>query len=949
MGIALTECRKYLEDRYRASLKLQTGFSERIVERSPAWLPVSLENLGRLRKGTSEAAVLVDPDIGTLVYFIEYSHDQDVVKLIVQALALRSKLLLGAVEPQKVPIQDQMGSWRVALYWLVEDPKLFLSWEKAVAQLRTDAPHMEEIPVDAICKEEKGWQDAFKRHRIPRLLLGLRHVMHIKKRADVERWSAADAQVEDGLKAFSSKFAEKDQRLIAEQVEQKVSELKSFIAAGNSPSVITFRKPPNSIGARNFRNVRDATIELGSQSVACTVVTGPNGSGKSTLFEAISLAMFACSSRYLDFLRDVDANSKSPASDYVAKYLVNINQQWGTPELLVDGKSEKVIIPASKDEALERERETDGSLLSQERSAIFCRRSAAELGAEVLRGYSDLANGVQWFVEDAYQKVNTERQELLRSLGLRANITKVETAHQKVAERRLGDALAFSAVELMNWLSISASEFADFLPGADRALRLWQNWDAESRRADVASQCVLLLEESLAKNSIEQWLLEYNVCIQETTKVLGAHILDLYNAIRSGTAVTDQLKLWGEWLEQQALGSKDRAEADAMVVAKKELDALTSRQSQVVKSGALMRARLDHLLSAKSTIVQRWTDQRDDKCITCDSELSARGGFGKVVEDVFQATAGERDRLETEYKQITSTMRAVNDRLSQLGVAPNPMDAEQQSFLVRIFSPLLPDGVTLETMVRSQFSRDRLIGFALHLRSLPSIPQPIDATQRSEEVGKAIVEQSLRVSVVFDAPNNWSTIRKRLSEILGDVVKSHLPNTLEALWLELVVNLTAAPWQLRQRPSFHVRTRRNEQTLTIRVGSSEDSPLARHILNQAEVHVLGLSWFLLRYVTFGRFTSPMVMMDDPAQQMDQTTYRDLCRLLETLVRVHRVESVPLQLIVMFHQEDRAQDAARALSASLNILSWSETQTSQSITRLKVLSDSPSIAPASVLA
>jgi hypothetical protein len=92
-----------------------------------------------------------------------------------------------------------------------------------------------------------------------------------------------------------------------------------------------------------------------------------------------------------------------------------------------------------------------------------------------------------------------------------------------------------------------------------------------------------------------------------------------------------------------------------------------------------------------------------------------------------------------------------------------------------------------------------------------------------------------------------------------------------------------------------------------------------------------------------------MVLDDPAQQMDQTTYRDLCRLLETIARIHRVCGFPLKLLVMFHQEDRALDAARALGATMTILPWTETQTTQAIRRIRVSSDTPSISPVAVFA
>jgi len=99
---------------------------------------------------------------------------------------------------------------------------------------------------------------------------------------------------------------------------------------------------------------------------------------------------------------------------------------------------------------------------------------------------------------------------------------------------------------------------------------------------------------------------------------------------------------------------------------------------------------------------------------------------------------------------------------------------------------------------------------------------------------------------------------------------------------------------------------------------------ARHILNQAEQHVLGLAWFFTRHLTHGRFFIPFIALDDPAQEMDQVTYRKFVRFLQAFQRIHKVLSAPLTILVFLHQEERALDLARATSpnGALTILEWS---------------------------
>jgi hypothetical protein len=197
----------------------------------------------------------------------------------------------------------------------------------------------------------------------------------------------------------------------------------------------------------------------------------------------------------------------------------------------------------------------------------------------------------------------------------------------------------------------------------------------------------------------------------------------------------------------------------------------------------------------------------------------------------------------------------------------------------------------------------------------------VKAETEAERLGQRILSQFREADKTFDAPSNWKPVRDRLANTLANIVNEHLPNTLAKLWCELVLNLTSAPWLLLDRPRIDVVTRRGYQASTIRVKDR----LARYILNQAENHTLGLGWFFARYLTRGRFFHACIVMDDPAHELDQTSYRDLCRLWETLVRLHRVYERPLRLIVMLNQETRAVEAARATGGILAVLDWERDQ------------------------
>jgi hypothetical protein len=152
-------------------------------------------------------------------------------------------------------------------------------------------------------------------------------------------------------------------------------------------------------------------------------------------------------------------------------------------------------------------------------------------------------------------------------------------------------------------------------------------------------------------------------------------------------------------------------------------------------------------------------------------------------------------------------------------------------------------------------------------------------------------------------------------------MKSQLPETLQRLWVELTLSLTSARWVLQGPPTFDLVSKRGERRVSVRV----QDRLARYVLNQAETHLLGLGWFFTKYFTDGRFHCRFLVMDDPAQQLDQTSYRDLCRLWRAVMRLHTIRQIPLRLVLFLHQEDRALDAARATRGTVDLLGWAPEQ------------------------
>jgi len=215
-----------------------------------------------------------------------------------------------------------------------------------------------------------------------------------------------------------------------------------------------------------------------------------------------------------------------------------------------------------------------------------------------------------------------------------------------------------------------------------------------------------------------------------------------------------------------------------------------------------------------------------------------------------------------------------------------------------------------------------LISWIQVLRRPSTSPVTVEAENESSRIAEAIILESSLAEKAFEAPGNWKVVKDRLTETLAQILHEHLPNTLERLWCEIALNLTTAPWLFPDKPCFGVNVRRGEQRASLRVKDR----LARYILNQSEIHILGLAWFFVRYLTYGRFFHALMVMDDPAQELDQTSFRELCRLFETWVRLHRVATHPLTFLVLLGQEGRALDAARAIGGTLGVLNWNGTQT-----------------------
>ncbi len=276
--------------------------------------------------------------------------------------------------------------------------------------------------------------------------------------------------------------------------------------------------------------------------------------------------------------------------------------------------------------------------------------------------------------------------------------------------------------------------------------------------------------------------------------------------------------------------------------------------------------------------------------------------------------------------------------ISALGVRLPDTSVFDRSELASQLSWLLKNADQIESILSTASGRVALTRTLQHLRASPKIPKlGGDNEARAEAITNNIYEALDEYERVSQLPGAWREVRQRLLDSLNSLTESHLPRTIQALWVEIAQNLMPAPWQYPGAIAFRFGVRRATPEAAVVVRSSIREAIATHILNGAEVHNLGLAWFFTKYLTFGRFRYTFMVLDDPAHSMDQPTFRDFCRLLESLIRLHRKKQVALSMVLLLHQDSRALDAARATGAILHTLRWNR-NTPVRLTRLKLYGD-----------
>jgi energy-coupling factor transporter ATP-binding protein EcfA2 len=948
MTDTLETCRHYLADLYRQKLgyELVEGTQTPGPTRHVIWRTISAHDLTSsvVAKDGSAAGLLMDYEVGVLLYILPYRDGADIRSQITRALALRSRLLaetnyMGA----KTDATDEYGDWRIVLHWLVEE-RLQNDWFRGVIELRKQTAFTEDIPLDVILVDEASLEQSLAQHGFPRLMLTIRQLLKKKQRSEIEQWLNVDDLVASALEALPETFTKPDQQETAREILREAASFKekrTGLAQAEAPRV---PRPLKSIHVQNLRNIDDVSLDFGEGRVESRIVHGPNGTGKSTIFEALSLALFQSSHRYSYFARkeEKDVPARDRAREYLESYLRPMKEASGVLGIDLNGDGMRTpALVGTEGEAKAADLEMNGTLLSQETSQEFLRMQASQLGAEVLKGYSLLAEHILDYADRNYAEANGTRQQFLSSLALSTAITRKDTVTKQIAQRTIKAQFPPISLPLVQWLERAAKYQQGMVYPLDQLAVEWRAWGADLDNPGVgpAAAVANLTESSEIAVVLARWLTQFNAMNARTQSALGGITGGLETWQEDIDRLCDQLRRWGDWLDAQAKqpasGSAPRPSPPEAEGLTRELAELQAKQKTIMAQGTDLKGRLEHLSRVEPFLEQEWVKKHPNECPTCGADHAAQGGAVLVIRALQEKTAAEHAKLRAEYTALTERIRQLQVQFAGHSKTECPVSTAEQAELSQRLKRLVSEDLPLQSFIAGRPQRESLIAGLQALRHVPSLPPDIQVEAEARRAAQEVVKQFVNADLIWEGPDNWKPVRDELRKRLTELVNQHLPSTLQQLWAEFYLNLTPARWLLPGRMRFDVKASRTDQRLTVMVEAGRNSLLPRYILNLSEIHILGLAWFFTRYVTHGRFLWSCMIMDDPAQELDQTSYRDLCRLWETLIRLHKVYSMPLKLVIMLHQESRALDAARATGGLLYVLGWALDQ-EHSLKRIALL-------------
>jgi hypothetical protein len=520
---------------------------------------------------------------------------------------------------------------------------------------------------------------------------------------------------------------------------------------------------------------------------------------------------------------------------------------------------------------------------------------------------------------------------LLEALNLSASITKRETRLQKLVQHFVDAQLPRAPQHIGDWLAAMAERFPELTERSQSLAAQWRRIDSSAEREDLSIRVANAENMGFGEDVLKHWIESRYQIVTKINALISEQRPNLEKLAASFPEIEQDLQLWTKWLI-----ARDKAELKIQVANEaiqqedQKIATLNKELSILTEAGRQLRMQIDHLENVSHSLLPAWSEKFPNICPTCNAKHDE--GITTVV-----------DRLKLELNEkIASSRKAYVEkqdaikllRSQQTQNGQHPISEERQRQLSAWLRTPESGSESLSSLLHLPDYYAHLVSSLQQIITIPSLLDLEKSCLLAAEVAKRVIDlinrEDAKGESLWALPDRWKLIKKSVDEVALQVVTEHFPSTLEAVWLELVFFLTPARWNLAGSPRLKADSARGTQKLRVIVEpvSGEkniDKPrLARYVFNQAEQHILGMAWFFTRYLTHGRFRRALVALDDPAQEMDQTTYRAFVRWLQVFSRLHAVGNISLSLVTFLHQEDRALDLARATSQKVTILQWAAT-------------------------
>lgn len=925
----ITTIKLYIEQLYQGLYGEEFIFSEKYTEGKmvPSWLWVD-ENLS-IQKSLQESGVIVDPEIGTCLFILPYQENK-LKSQIAKALNYRSKLFFEYAPNAS----DQNGAWKVIIHWYVRENQ-FANWSTQIGNIRKNSSQIEEIPVDAIIYNDDNMYGACKKYQFSRLLINTRMILSKTDFSEMEKWSSVNDKIKEAVVSAQSKLVNEIEDKIHKQIFSEIftfmdelSEIKEV------PSSLTYSsKKLSSLIIKDFRNINHLEMSFDySDGVTSSVLHGPNGTGKSSIFEALSFGIGKTSTRFLKYLNDKNHTERN---SYLDNYLSSMGAINRTPLISINNELCSPDTDHDVEESKHRLFSMSGTFLSQEQSVEFTTMQKQDLGNMIIGQSSTFAVEITSFIESRYNTIREFQKEFLKKYNINAQVKKIETASEKIIDTYL-QSVFVKPSPFLNWLEKdSFKDHEVFMP----FLGLKDEWDLFiAQRNDYLASMMKSIESS-QERLIVDFLTKKNMLLRKSHDFY--QFIELESKALNFEIIQD-LQNWAHWVKMQ--NDKNTDQLAEVIDINSKVNELKTILEKIIYSSIQLKFRAEHIQTAINFMeVQHWTNEHHDECPTCGSNLSDREGAEQAIKALFLQTQKESLALQEKQNELSNEIKVYETRLVELGESKNPISHDRQTEIIKSLLWLLPKNISFNEYIISEQNIEYIISLVKDIQ----IIQPISERELTDaEINSTAIEkiewlkkEMNNIKENFIQERAWTSVKKALQVEILAIIEHHLPNTFQALWLEIAKNLTPAPWQYRGNIQLDATTKNNHSSVTVDFVGKADGKvrLAHYILNGAEIHVLGLAWFFTRYLTYGRFQNAFIIMDDPAQEMDQHTFKDLCRFLESLIRLHKIKTIPCTMITMLHQDERAFELVKTLNGLLYQLRWNN-DGDVDLTMMKLVND-----------